>query len=174
LMFFHMLRQQVGDSAFIRALQAFYRDNLFQRVGFDALRRAFASVTGEDMSEVFQQWVTRAGAPELRISATTVEPDGQGYRLSAVLDQVQPGPAYRLQVPLAVALQGQERAWQTTVIMAEKRLEFTLRLPAQPWRVDIDSEFDLFRRLHREEIPPALTQLFGADKFLLVLPAAAA
>ena len=173
LMFFHMLRQQVGDDAFISALQVFYRDNLFQRVGFDALRRAFASVPGQDMSEVFQQWVTRPGAPELRISATTVQPDGQDYRLSAALDQVQPGPAYRLQVPLAVSLQGQEQAWQTTVTMAEKHLEFTLRLPAQPWRVDVDPEFDLFRRLHREEIPPALTQLFGADKVLLLLPAAA-
>ena len=172
-MFFHMLRQQVGDDAFIKTLQTFYRDNLFQRANFDALRRAFASVTGEDLSEVFQQWVTRPGAPELRISATAVQLEGQDYRLSAVLDQVQPGPAYRLQVPLAVALQGQEQAWQTTVTMAEKRLEFTLRLPAQPWRVDVDPEFDLFRRLHREEIPPALTQLFGADKVILLLPATA-
>ena len=174
LMLFHMLRQQVGDNAFRSALQGFYRDNLFQRVGFDALRRAFASVASEDIDAVFQQWVTRPGAPELRISAASVQPDGQDYRLSAVLDQVQPGPAYRLQVPLAVSLQGQEQAWQTAVMMVEKHLEFTLRLPAQPWRVDVDPEFDVFRRLHREEIPPALTQLFGADKALVVLPAAAA
>jgi aminopeptidase N len=174
LMLFHMLRQQVGDNAFIGALQAFYRDNLFQRVGFDALRHAFASVVRADMTEAFQQWVTRRGAPELRISAATVQPDGQGYRLSVALDQVQAEPAYRLQVPLAVSLQGQEQAWQTTVMMAEKRLEFTLRLPALPWRMDVDPEFDLFRRLHREEIPPALTQLFGADKIILLLPAAAA
>ena len=174
LMLFHMLRQQMGDNAFISALQAFYRDNLFQRADFDALRHTFARMTGEDMSEVFQQWGTRPGAPELRISAVTVQPDGQDYRLNAALDQVQPGPAYRLPVPLAVSLRGQEQAWQTTVTMAEKRLEFTLRLPAQPWRVDVDPEFDLFRRLHREEIPPALTQLFGANKVLLLLPAAAA
>ena len=174
LMLFHMLRQQVGDNAFRSALQGFYRDNLFQRVGFDALRRAFASVASGDIDGVFQQWVTRPGAPELRISVASVQPDGQDYRLSAVLDQVQPGPAYRLQVPLAVSLQGQEQAWQTAVMMLEKHLEFTLRLPAQPWRVDVDPEFDVFRRLHREEIPPALTQLFGADKALVVLPAAAA
>jgi hypothetical protein len=173
LMFFHMLRQHMGDSAFIKALRAFYRDNLFQRVGFDALRRAFASVTGEDMSAIFQQWVTRPGAPELRISAVTAQPDEPGYRLHAVLDQIQQGPAYRLQVPLAVSLRGQTQAWETTVMMADKHLEFTLRLPAQPWRVDVDPEFDLFRRLHREEIPPALTQLFGADKVLLLLPSAA-
>jgi hypothetical protein len=71
-------------------------------------------------------------------------------------------------------LRGQKQAWQTTVMMADKHLEFTLHLPAQPRRVDVDPEFDLFRRLHREEIPPALTQLFGADKVLLLLPATAA
>src|SRR5262252_5198119 len=73
LMVFHMLRQQIGDKAFRSALQEFYRDNLFQRANFDTLRRAFANVTGEDMSEVFQQWITWPGAPELRISATTVQ-----------------------------------------------------------------------------------------------------
>jgi len=123
LIFFHMLRHEVGDDVFLSALRAFYRDNLFQRAGFDALRRAFASVTGEDMHEAFQQWVTRPGAPELRINAATVQPDAQDYRLRAVIEQVQPGPAYRLRVPLAVSLQGQEQAWQTTVVMTEKRLE---------------------------------------------------
>jgi aminopeptidase N len=112
LMFFHMLRQQVGDNAFITALQAFYRDNLFQRANFDALRRAFASVTSEDLSEVFQQWVTRSGAPELRISAATVQPDGQGYRLNAVLDQVRrevgvPACSHR-QVPAVDQMVGEQ------------------------------------------------------------------
>src|SRR5207244_12944406 len=83
LMFFHMLRQQVGDDAFIKALQAFYRDNLFQRVSFDALRRAFASVTGEDMSEVFQQWVRRPGAPELRVITSTLQPARPAYGLGS-------------------------------------------------------------------------------------------
>jgi len=173
LMVFHMLRQQVGNDVFLRALRVFYRDNLFHRAGFDALRRAFASVTGENMDAVFQQWVTRPGAPELRVSAATAEPDSQDYRLSVVLEQGQAGPAYRLRVPLAISLQGQEQAWQTTALITEKRLELTLRLPALPWRVDVDPEFDVFRRLHREEIPPSLTQMLGADQALLVLPAAA-
>src|SRR5262249_1520527 len=54
------------------------------------------------------------------------------------------------------------------------RQELTLRLPARPWRVDVDPEFDVFRRLHHEEVPPALTQLLGADKVLGVLPATTA
>lgn len=174
LMFFHMLRQQAGDATFLRALRTFYRDNLFHRTGFAALQGAFASATGADMDAIFQQWVTRPGAPELRLSAATVEPDGQTYRLTVVIEQTQPGPVYRLLVPFAVALQGHEHAWQSTVVMTQKRQELTLRVPAQPWRVDVDPEFDVFRRLHHEEVPPALTQILGADKVLCILPTAAA
>src|SRR2546430_10652399 len=53
-------------------------------------------------------------------------------------------------------------------------LPILLRLPARPWRVDVDPEFDVLRRLHREEVPPALTQMWGADKVVCVLPAGAA
>jgi hypothetical protein len=48
-----------------------------------------------------------------------------------------------------------------------------LVLPARPLRFDLDPEFDLFRRLDRREIPPALSQAFGAKKILILLPSSA-
>jgi hypothetical protein len=174
LMFFHMLRRQVGDETFIRALQTFYRDNRFRRAGFDDLRRAFTSAAGTDMQPVFDQWIRRSGAPELRVGEVAVRAEDSMYRLTAVVQQVQPGPAYNLRLPIAVSLAGQEQAYRTTVTMSGKRLDLALRLPARPLRLDIDPQFDVFRRLHHYEIPPALTQLFGAEKVMVLLPAAAA
>src|SRR5699024_8055290 len=40
-------------------------------------------------------------------------------------------------------------------------------------RLDVDPQFDIFRRLHRGEIPPALSQAFGAERTLAVLPSQA-
>ena len=40
-------------------------------------------------------------------------------------------------------------------------------------RIDVDPEFDLFRRLDREEIPPAISQALGAKKLLVILPSSA-
>jgi hypothetical protein len=57
--------------------------------------------------------------------------------------------------------------------MDKRRLEWKAQLPARPLRLDVDPEFDLFRRLDRYEIPPALTQTFGAKKMLILLPSAA-
>ena len=52
-------------------------------------------------------------------------------------------------------------------------IELSLHVPAQPLRLDIDPEFDIFRRLDREEMPPALSQALGAKKMLILLPASA-
>ena len=56
------------------------------------------------------------------------------------------------------------------VAIKDKQAELHLSFAAQPLRVDVDPEFDVFRRLDRAEIPPALSQIFGAEKLLIVLP----
>jgi Peptidase family M1 domain len=175
MMMFHMLRRKLGDDIFIRTLQNFYRDFLFKRAGFADLQREFSKSSGKDLKPFFAQWVQRSGAPQLRLVSARAHDDKArrdeaGYELSIVIEQTQPGPAYDLDLPLAVTLAGQDAAYSTVVKMKNKRAELHLALAAQPLRVDVDPEFDLFRRLDRAEIPPALSQVFGAEKLLIVLP----
>ena len=49
-------------------------------------------------------------------------------------------------------------------------IEIKLDLPSRPLRIDLDPEFDVFRRLGRDEVPPAISQALGAKKLLVVLP----
>jgi len=60
------------------------------------------------------------------------------------------------------------------VEMTQANQSFTIECPAQPLRVDVDPLFDVFRRLDRNEIPPAFSQVFGAEKVTIVLPSKAA
>ena len=170
LMFFHMLRQQVGDRTFVQALQDFYQKNKFQFASFDDLRQSFEGVSGKEMNVYFDQWLTRTGAPELKVSKAKSRTDAEGFLLTAVLEQSQPEGVYPLRIPVAVTMEGQDRAFQTVIAMEKRRLDLKLHLPARPLRLDVDPEFDLFRRLDRDEIPPALTQTFGAKKMLILLP----
>lgn len=169
-MFFHMLRLQLGDDVFTRSLQKFYREYKFKKATFDDLRNTFSKVSGKDLQTEFNQWVNRTGAPSLRISNVKTKPENEGYRLSARLEQTQKGPAYKLRVPVAVYLKDRNKAYQTTVLMESKSLELSLRVPSLPLRLDVDPEFDLFRRLDRNEFPPALSQAFGSEKALIILP----
>lgn len=176
LMLFHMLRQQLGDESFIDALRQLYRRYRFKVASFDAVAKVFADVGEQPLDWFFQQWVTRAGAPRLRVTGAEVRPheDANGkFVLSMVIEQTQDGPGYTLTVPIAVHLAGKDAAWQTRMRMTGKRQQFELNLPARPVRLEVDPEFDVFRRLDRNEIPPALTQAFGASRALIVLPSAA-
>lgn len=170
---FHMLRQHLWDDTFIKGLREFYRKNRFRRATFDDLRSAFKGVSGRDLKVEFSQWVTRRGAPGLRVSMAKAEPYDKGYRLTAILEQTQPDPVYVLRVPIAVHLDGKDNAYQTIVQMDKKRLDLVLDLPSRPLYLDIDPEFDIFRRVDREEIPPALTQAFGAEEALILIPSGA-
>jgi aminopeptidase N len=183
MMMFHMLRRKLGDDTFTRTLQNFYRDYLFKRASFADLEQEFSQSAGptagpkvdKDLKRFFAQWVQQSGAPQLRLVSAQARRTKAGYELSINVEQTQPGPAYDLDLPLAVTLAGQDVAYSTVVEMAGiemkgKQAEFHLPLDAQPLRVDVDPEFDLFRRLDRAEIPPALSQVFGAEKLLIVLP----
>lgn len=173
LMFFHMLRRTLGDESFLAGLRAFYRDYLFQTAGFAELESSFRQVAGVDPTPFFRQWLQRTGAPSLRLVEARSEPTGDGFSLKAVIEQTQDGPPYSLRLPLAISLEGESQVRSWEVELDQVRQGFEIRLPSRPLRLDLDPEFDVFRRLDRREIPPALSQIFGAERVLVVLPAAA-
>ena len=173
LMLFHMLRRELGDERFIQGLRTLYRDNRYRVAGFGAVQEAFSQAARQPLDDFFAQWVQRSGAPELALSQVRAAPVDGGFRLSAVIEQLQEGPPYRIQVPLAIHLEGRQQAWQGVTGLDAKRATIELDLPARPLQLDVDPEFDVFRRLHRNEIPPAVSQIMGAARLLIVLPAAA-
>ena len=174
MMMFHMLRRKLGDEIFIRSLQNFYRDYRFKRASFSDLEQEFSRSAdpkeNSDLKKFFAQWVQRTGAPQLRLNSARTSRTKAGYELAIDIEQTQSGPAYELALPIAVTLAGQDTAYSSAVEMKDKRAELHLALDAQPLRVDVDPEFDLFRRLDRAEIPPALSQVFGSEQMLIVLP----
>jgi hypothetical protein len=170
LMLFHMLRKQLGDETFIKALQTLYQDYLFRHTSFNDVQQVFEQVSGVSLEGFFDQWVQRTGAPELVLKESRVEKSAQGFRLQLTLAQVQPGEPYRLAIPVAVTLKDQPAAKKFSVTMTSKGQTYALDLPAAPTRVDIDPQFDLFRKLAIAETPLAFTQVFGASDLLVVLP----
>ncbi len=170
MMMFHMLRRQLGDEIFTRTLQNFYRDYRFKSASFADLEHAFSQTSGKNLKPFFAQWAQQSGAPQLRLVSVQSHRTGPGYELNVKIEQTQSGPAYDLDLPLAITLAGQDTVYPVVIEMKDRQAELHLSLTSQPLRVDVDPEFDLFRRLDRAEIPPALSQMFGAEKLLIVLP----
>ncbi len=166
-----MLRGLVGDEMFVRGFQTFYRDNMFRQAGFDDIRKAFEKVSGRDLKTFFEQWVTRTGALDLELKNPKIASTANGYRLTFTIAQNQAGEPYDVEVPVAVYSRDSVQLHRLPLAAHEKT--YTLTLAEAPVRVEVDPQFNLFRTLDPNEVPPSLSKAFGANRILLVLPAAA-
>ena len=154
-MMFMMLRDLLGRETFDRALQLFWREQRFRVATWADLRRAFETASGQDLRVFFEQWLTRAGAPTVRIAEAVRTRSDAGHRVTVTLEQ--PAPAYRLRVPVALRSEGGE---EIRVLDLERgRQTFTLELRTRPLAVALDPDLRLFRRLLPDEAPPILRQV---------------
>ena len=169
-MFFNMLRDKVGDAQFVKALQAFYRDNLFREASYDDIEKSFEAVSGRDLRPFFEQWVRQVGTPELKLDRVA----GDGQRVEVTLSQVQSGRLFALDVPVVIAT---DKGVETKIVSMPSdrtRIDVSLDLNGSPQRVEIDPQFQVYRRLSPFEIPPALSKAFGSKKALIVMSAQSA
>ncbi|AEJ01194.1 peptidase M28 [Nitrosomonas sp. Is79A3] len=173
MLFFHMLRQELGDENFVRALRQFYKQFKFKQATFADLLTTINATSGQDFSAQFEQWVHRAGAPDLVLRDAETERTAQGFKLKMTVEQTQPGEPYRLRVPVSVTLEGEDMATQSHITVDQRTQTIEMDFHTRPVRIDLDPHFDVFRRLDSREIPSALSQGFGAEKPLLILPARA-
>lgn len=155
-MMFLMLRDLLGRETFDRALQTFWREQRFRIASWQDLQHAFQTASGRDMQVFFEQWLTRTGAPVVRIaSATQARSDSGRYRVTVTLEQAE--PVYRLQVPVAIRTGEGEEYHALDLESAHKT--FTIDVSSRPAAVALDPDLRLFRRLSTDEAPPILRQV---------------
>lgn len=172
MMFFHMLRLELGDDVFIEGLRDFYLTYKFKYASFDDLRKSFEKASRKRLEKFFEQWVSMPGAPELRLRSVSAEPRGKGFVLRIELVQSQRGRPYDLAIPIAVTLEN-GRPFQKTVRMKRAEEKINIHVPSRPLRLDIDPEFDMFRRLDTRETPPAISRVLGSARLLVIQPGSA-
>ncbi|NCA70136.1 MAG: M1 family peptidase [Sphingobacteriia bacterium] len=171
-MFFHMLRRQLGDETFTAGLRRFYADQRFSSAGFADLRHAFEQVSGRDLGDFFAIWTERVGAPGLSLGEVRVIPHGRGVLLTGRLEQTLTTAPFPLLVPVLVH-QEQGPPLTLNVRLEAAEADFSLALDSAPLRIAVDPWFDVFRALHPGETPVTLSNLFGAERGLILYPARA-
>ena len=131
---FLMLRDLLGPHSFDAGLRRFWREYRFRRASWDDLRRAFEQESGRSLSVFFAQWLDRAGAPELKITAAHARSGAGGLQVEVGIEQA--SPAYALQVPVGLA----DAATHRTELVAMGGLRETVSLdaPFRPESVTLD------------------------------------
>jgi aminopeptidase N len=150
----HMLRQQLGDEVFFRAL-AVYVDRMKGLPHYPPtnaetsdLRKALEDVSGENFEQFFHQWVFRPGVPHLAIG---IDWDRATSELSISITQEQNidgyNPAFEFTLPVWIRHGAREE--QTTIghlNIAGRETTARFTLDAEPTMVVIDPEMAVLAR----------------------------
>lgn len=174
MMGFHMLRHEIGDDNFRKLVQRFYREYRGKRASFRDVQKIAEAVSGKDLKRFFDDWITRPGAATLAVASPSVHQTGAGFEVTGTLRQTQTGAPFLLQVPMVIRTAAGTRVEK--VALSDSSAAFTFSFPAdqQPLSIDLDPEFDVFRKLDPRETPPSIGQIFGEPKILAVLAATGA
>ena len=170
LMVLHMLRHEVGNETFLEALRDFYNQNRFRFAGFKELQDSFERVGKRNLEVFFDQWIKRAGAPQLELLPASYRKQDDEYLLQLKIRQAQPGPIFKMDIPIAIWLKEVEKPRLGNLTLMDKKQTFHLSLPGKPVNVVLDPYHEVFRRLNPGEVPPSIGQTYGSKMQTSVLP----
>lgn len=165
-MVFHMLRRMVGDEVFYTSLRRFYKEKIWQRAGWKDIQYVFEDTSKMDLSWFFEQWISRAGAPFLVLGKTEVEKDKDGWVTR--VEVIQKDKGYRFSLPVQLELD--EGTCNSIAELKGPSQVISIQTKSEPRAVVIDPHYEVFRRLHLEEIPPTIDFVLGDEEKVIVYP----
>lgn len=152
---FHMLRLEIGDSAFDQGIRHFWDGHKFDVASWSDLQQSFEKTARQNLDWFFVQWRDQVGAPEIELAeARATSNDGQHTLFLTLRQNVTP---YRLKIPIIVETAMGKVRHVIDLSAAEETL--TLALDSAPQRVRVDPDFDIFRRLLPGESPTILRDI---------------
>jgi len=188
----HMLRFELGDELFWRAIRRYVEVNQHRNVETANFRIAIEEATGRGMNWFFDQWLHKGGHPEFNVSWNY---DAAAKQVQVTVKQTQNvdelTPLFRSSVEIEIVTPEQKQTRRVTVAKAEETFHFDAA--QRPTRVVFDPKNWVLKKLtfdkgkeelldqlaHEEQVMPraqaaqALAELTGEKDAVAALIAAA-
>ena len=86
-LFFNALRYTLGDETFRKCLNTFFDRWKYKHVDEYALLSVCEEVSGQDLNEIFKQWLHTTKSCDYRVKRFKVKPEGDQYRASVEIER---------------------------------------------------------------------------------------
>ena len=134
----HMLRGVVGDDAFWKGIQDYYRRYRDKNASTDDFRRAMEEASERDLSEFFHQWLYQGGA--LEYEGDWRYDSGSGT-VEVELRQVQDdGYSFEMPVQLGIYFAGETEPHIEVLQVSDMTNRFTISVDREPESVVLDPD----------------------------------
>ncbi len=162
MMVFHMIEEEIGTESFFDAWKLVYKRHIGQKISWEEWIAAFEETSGQDLSYVIPQWIDRPGAPviELEVQDGAAPPPGETRPVEFSL-QAGSAEDYRLLVPLRFT--GPDILIDTAILLTSARQSYSISVPEAVATIEVDPDYNLFRRLHPEEVEPIISAIMGQE-----------
>ena len=155
----HMLRYTVGDEMFWKALHKYLTENRDKNVETSDLQRAFEETTNQKLDWFFDQWVYKAGYPELRVRSFY---DLKAHAVTLDVTQTQGTelntPAV-FRLPVDVEFVTVKGARTERIEINERHQRFTFKLDSKPLKINFDKDERILKKL---DFPQAGARMVAA------------
>ena len=126
----HMLREQLGDEPFFRALKHYLEANRLQNVVSADLAKAVEESSGTNVDQFFDQWIYGAGAPRFVVRSAY---DDAGMKVSLSVKQTQKVEGhvglFRVPIEVSIATSSGEKLFPIEVSKADETFSFPVDGP---------------------------------------------
>ncbi len=134
----HTLREEIGEDPFWTAINVYLNRFKFQNVETEDVKSVFEEVSGVDLDWFFDQWVYRAGHPEIGVRQTFDQSTGELTLqfLQSATKAEDPLALYRL--PLEIEIKTSQGTLKEKFLLDQRSEKLTVRTGVKPFDVVID------------------------------------
>ncbi|NJM66206.1 MAG: M1 family metallopeptidase [Acaryochloris sp. RU_4_1] len=143
---YHMIRAELGDELFWRAIHTFVQDHAHQTVETIDLLRAIEKSTGRNLLFLFDQYVYRGGHPEYKVGYIW-DADHNMAKVTVTQTQIDPKDKdsakglFDLKIPIAFGFLREQQSVEMqsfSVRVHEQEQSFYFSLPEKPLLISFD------------------------------------
>jgi aminopeptidase N len=169
---YHMIRTELGDELFWKAIQTFVQDNAHNTVETVDLLRAIEKATGRNLLFLFDQYVFRGGHPDYKV-AYSWDGDSQLVKVTVTQTQAKEGKngsnneLFDLKIPIAFGYTQQDtnppELKPFTVRVHEREQSFYFPLEKKPQFISFDCGNNYLKTVSLEYPIPELKAQLQSD-----------
>ncbi len=165
-LFFHELEQKLGENVFLSGLQNFYSEHKGKKASWEDLRRSFEKTSAANLSQFFQERLTRKDIPHLSVENIELNYSQTTPSLNFNIVQNTELP-YSLKVPIQVTTN--DGTITIEKVITEPSSPVTVALKQRPIKFSVDSEFSFLRQLSLPERVPVWSHFLGSEDKLVIV-----
>lgn len=134
----HMLRRQLGDSVFKKAIRKYYESYAGKNADTKDLQKIFETVSGKNLEKFFTQWLYSTVNPNLKVRWKYL---ARGKKIQLDIEQLQPGRVFTLPLEIEINMGGKKIIMPLNI--ENKTQRFTWASPKKPSKISLDPKTSL-------------------------------